>query len=105
MEIGLADDIILNPLHPYTQALLDALPRFGDCGEVRRYGTLLARARRTAHPSPCPFFIRCRLAQETQCGREKPPLRKAGPSHYVACYHLTADEEGPSAGDACFYGT
>ncbi|NIR15313.1 MAG: ABC transporter ATP-binding protein, partial [Desulfobacterales bacterium] len=41
MELGPADAIIQNPKHPYSQALIDAIPKFGDCGDIREYKTFL----------------------------------------------------------------
>ena len=41
MEIGPGEEVIGNPIHPYTKALLDAIPKFGQKETVKRYGTLL----------------------------------------------------------------
>ncbi len=105
MEIGSADEIIQNPIHPYTRALLDALPRFGDCGEMKYYGTLLGREREYVEPSACPFFPRCRPADETKCSRDKPLLKEIFPSHFVACFEPDLKQAEGSGGDTCFYGT
>jgi len=104
MELGTADEVIRRPKHPYTQALLDALPKFGDCGEVPRYGTLLGAERDVSAPIGCPFFTRCGRAEPMKCGMEVPPLKKLGGSQFAACFFAEpGDEKGPEA-DACLLG-
>ena len=56
MEMATADQVIQNPKHPYTQALIDALPKFGQCGEIKHYGTLLTAERRVYEHVGCPFL-------------------------------------------------
>ena len=104
MEMGSADQVIQNPKHPYTQALIDALPKFGQCGEVKHYGTLLTADRRAYDNVGCPFFARCRVAHRLQCSRERPFLKEAGDSHYVACFYTeNGSDTGPS-NETCYYG-
>jgi oligopeptide/dipeptide ABC transporter ATP-binding protein len=87
MEIGPAEEVLRNPKHPYTQALIDALPQFGHSGDVNRYETLLRSERAASGYGGCPFFLRCKLGHGEKCGREKPPLEKRGDSHSVACFY------------------
>ncbi len=91
MEIGPGEEIIRSPRHPYTQALIDAIPKFAQRGEVKRYGTLLGAEREGTNGLCCPFFPRCKVAHETRCGKERPHLKELSPSHSVACYYA---EEG-----------
>jgi len=86
MEVGAADQVIRDPQHPYTKALLDALPKFGQSGDQKRYGTLLTQKREVSDESGCNFFSRCALAIENRCNLEKPPLEKCGNRHRVACF-------------------
>ncbi|MBT3258498.1 MAG: ABC transporter ATP-binding protein, partial [Deltaproteobacteria bacterium] len=86
MELGQADQVIQNPKHPYTKALLDALPKFGHSGDRKRYGTLLTQERKDAQDVGCNFFPRCSLAQESRCNLEKPVLEDSGNQHLVACF-------------------
>ncbi len=86
MEVGRADQVIRNPKHPYTKALIDALPKFGHSGDRKRYGTLLAHERKDAQDVGCNFFPRCSLAQESRCNLEKPVLEDYGNQHLVACF-------------------
>ena len=86
-ELGPSDQVIQNPSHPYTQALIDALPKFGHSGNRKRYGTLLTREREGAEERlGCNFFPRCAVAQESRCNLEKPILEDMGNRHHVACF-------------------
>jgi oligopeptide/dipeptide ABC transporter ATP-binding protein len=87
MEIGPAEEVLRNPKHPYTQALIDALPQFGHSREVNRYKTLLRSERAPSEHGGCPFLPRCKLGHIEKCGHEKPPLEKRGDSHSVACFY------------------
>jgi oligopeptide/dipeptide ABC transporter ATP-binding protein len=76
-----------NPLHPYTQALLSAVPIPDPALEARRERTVL----RGEVPSPlnpppgCVFHPRCPLA-EARCAAQVPALREIRPSHLAACH-------------------
>ena len=87
VEVGPGDEVIENPKHPYTQALIDALPKFGHSGDVNRYETLLRSERAPSGYGGCPFFLRCKLGRVEKCSREKPPLMRQGDSHSVACFY------------------
>ena len=104
MEMGPADEVIQNPKHPYTQALIDALPKFGHCGEVRRYDTLLRIERGGDEPVGCHFFIRCKKAHLVGCSREVPPLRAVGANHFVACFDEDSGNGAGQESEECFYG-
>ena len=86
MEIGPGEEVIGNPIHPYTKALLDAIPKFGRKEAVRRYGTLLHMERNGGNGEGCAFFSRCSRAEEKQCSRAKPGLSERGPGHQAACF-------------------
>ncbi len=86
MEIGRADRVIQHPKHPYTKALIDALPKFGHSGNRKRYGTLLTQKRDAPEDVGCNFFSRCALAVENRCNLEKPVLKGDGGRHLVACF-------------------
>jgi len=98
VEMGPGDEVIQNPKHPYTQALIDALPKFGYSGEVKRYQTLLRAEREVSEYVGCPFFGRCKVADETKCSRKKPPLKRLGDSHSVACFHTEPGVKTGSGG-------
>ena len=87
MELGSADQVIQKPRHPYTKALIDALPKFGLSGEVNHYNTLLPVEREASEHEGCPFFARCRVANKTKCSLERPLLKETNDSHWVACFY------------------
>jgi len=84
VEVGESDGIFYNPRHPYTQALLGAipLPQVDDQELVVLQGTVPSPVN---PPSGCRFHTRCPLAQDI-CRREAPPLREIHPGHWVACH-------------------
>ncbi|MEE8542050.1 MAG: oligopeptide/dipeptide ABC transporter ATP-binding protein, partial [Desulfobacterales bacterium] len=78
VEMGPGEDVIQNPKHPYTQALIDALPKYAQGGIVQRYGTLLGEEREASRTAGCPFFRRCAMAHRSKCSLERPPLKEEG---------------------------
>jgi oligopeptide/dipeptide ABC transporter ATP-binding protein len=86
MEVGTAEEVIHQPLHPYSQALIDALPKFGLSEEIPKYDTLLEVDREGGDSAGCPFFVRCRRAHRTRCSREAPPLELSKSGRYVSCF-------------------
>jgi oligopeptide/dipeptide ABC transporter ATP-binding protein len=91
VEVGPAYEVWSNPLHPYTQALLSAVP------------TTKAAHRRTRQhlegdlpspldpPSGCRFRTRCPKATSL-CAAEAPPMRRYAPGHLAACHHINPPE-------------
>jgi oligopeptide/dipeptide ABC transporter ATP-binding protein len=90
MEQGPAGRIIQHPRHPYTRALLDATPKFGQAAAGPRYDTLL-QAERISGGGGCAFYARCGWARRTRCAREIPDWRQVGPDHQAACHYLEGD--------------
>ncbi len=119
MELGPSGTLISGPRHPYTQALIDALPKFGQCGSVVRYNTLLEREREgfkeglsSGNARCCPFFPRCRRGEEDPCGLSVPSLENLAPGHMVRCYFASlvpgqgvALDTDAGQGGKCYYGT
>ncbi|KMK74963.1 ABC transporter ATP-binding protein [Alkalihalobacillus pseudalcaliphilus] len=85
MELGSRDHIYQNPLHPYTKALLSAVPIPDPL--LRRERILLKGdiPDPSNPPSGCKFHTRCPFATE-QCRIEVPQFREVEPNHYVACH-------------------
>src|SRR6185503_4062545 len=86
VELAECDELYGNPLHPYTRALLDAVPVADPViEENRRHKILKGEVPSPMNPPPgCVFHPRCTLAVE-QCGRAVPALREVKPAHWVAC--------------------
>ncbi|HSC94236.1 MAG TPA: ABC transporter ATP-binding protein [Burkholderiales bacterium] len=89
MEIADRDTLYAQPLHPYTQALLDAVPIPDPEIETKRqYRVLGGEVPSPLNPpSGCVFHTRCPLASE-ECKMTIPPLREVKPRHYAACIKL-----------------
>jgi peptide/nickel transport system ATP-binding protein len=89
MEIADRDALYAEPLHPYTRALLDAVPIPDPQIEAKREHRVLAGE----VPSPlnpprgCVFHTRCPLASE-ECKMAVPELREVKPRHFAACIKI-----------------
>lgn len=86
VEIGETDEVIFNHVHPYTKALISAVPvpdPDHKHGRVEIKGEI---------PSPinlppgCRFWPRCPYAQKGICDVKEPPLKEISPGHFVACH-------------------
>ena len=83
MEIGPSRQVVAAPRHPYTEALISAVP---DASGTRKRIILQGDAPSpVAPPSGCVFRTRCRYALPA-CAGEVPPLREVAPGHWKACY-------------------
>ncbi len=85
MELADARTLIRQPKHPYTQALLSAVPVVDPDSKRKRLVLSGDVPSPINPPAGCPFHPRCSLAQE-RCRLETPPLREAQPGHWVACH-------------------
>ena len=89
MEIGDSDEVYNNALHPYSQALLSAVPIPDPDLEKQKQRIILEGD----VPSPidvpkgCPFAGRCRYAT-AKCSEDRPELREVKPGHQVACHFV-----------------
>jgi len=89
VELADRDSIYLNPLHPYTQALMSAVPiPDPDLLETRERIILKGDIPSPANPpTGCNFHTRCPVAREERCPIEEPELRELRPGHWVACHY------------------
>lgn len=86
MEITDRDELYNHPLHPYTQALISAVP-IPDCeAEAKRQRIILKGEMPSPSkpPTGCVFHPRCFMATE-ECKRVAPPMREVKPRHFAAC--------------------
>jgi peptide/nickel transport system ATP-binding protein len=87
VELAPRDALFARPLHPYTEALMSAIPipdprRQRDRPQIILHGEL---PRPTEPPAGCPFHTRCPLAVDT-CHRIAPALEEKAPGQLVACH-------------------
>jgi oligopeptide/dipeptide ABC transporter ATP-binding protein len=90
VEITDKRSLFENPLHPYTEALLSAVP-VPDPTHARKRIILSGDVPSPIDPPPgCRFHTRCPYAEE-RCKVEVPAMRETAPGHFVAC-HLRSGE-------------
>ncbi|HEX3456911.1 MAG TPA: dipeptide ABC transporter ATP-binding protein [Candidatus Baltobacteraceae bacterium] len=96
IELAERDELYQNPLHPYTQALLSAVPIPDPAVEKRRKRIVLTGdIPSPVNPPPgCRFHTRCPVAFE-RCKIEEPPLKEYAPGHFAACHWV--EEHGGQA--------
>ena len=87
VELADRDSIYREPAHPYTQALISAVPIPDPYIERTRQRIVLTGDVPSPMnpPSGCPFHTRCPLREE-RCTIETPPLREISPGHFAACH-------------------
>jgi peptide/nickel transport system ATP-binding protein len=90
MELGPAEAVFQPPHHPYTEALLSAVPALdGEKGaRIRLEGEIPSAAN---PPSGCVFHTRCPRKWGAICEQEDPPLKEVAPGHYMRC-HIPIEE-------------
>jgi oligopeptide transport system ATP-binding protein len=93
MERGPTREICRAPLHPYTQALLAALPVLHPPPGAARVSVEGEAPSRLHPPSGCPFHTRCPFA-EPRCRAEVPALREVLPGRFAACHLAEAEQRG-----------
>lgn len=88
VEIGGTEEVLANPLHPYTRALLSAVP-VPDPTLKRGLPDIKGSISKPVDPEPrCRFIDRCPLAAQVCQENDHPPLEEKGPDHWVACYRV-----------------
>lgn len=85
MEVADKGSIYADPLHPYTQALISAVPDASKIGQKRERIVLEGDVPSPENPpSGCPFHTRCPKAMD-ECSKTKPQLKEVKPGQHVAC--------------------
>ncbi|WP_322105771.1 oligopeptide/dipeptide ABC transporter ATP-binding protein [Paraburkholderia sp. J41] len=99
MELGTREAVYGTPAHPYTRALLDAVPVPDPARARERHAPLLKGEIPSPlkPPSGCAFRTRCRNASE-RCAEALPPAAEIGATHsIVACWHPRIADDPPAA--------
>jgi oligopeptide/dipeptide ABC transporter ATP-binding protein len=84
VELTDANELYEHPLHPYTQILLQSIPRINaqKTNRIKLTGEIPSAM---DYPKGCAFESRCKNASK-RCSAEKPELREVSPGHYVSCF-------------------
>ncbi len=83
-EVGTVDQIFKNPMHPYTRALLKAVPN--PLGKIEKLETIPGTVPNLiTPPKGCRFHPRCPFAKDI-CRKKVPELKEIEPGHFVACH-------------------
>lgn len=85
VELAKTEEFFLNPLHPYSEALLSALPKPDPRLRMKRIILSGEVANPVNPPSGCYFHPRCNYAEEI-CKKEEPGWKEVNPDHFVACH-------------------
>jgi peptide/nickel transport system ATP-binding protein/oligopeptide transport system ATP-binding protein len=95
VELATREDLYRDPLHPYTQALMSAIPIPDPL--LKRQRVILQGDVPSPFnpPSGCRFHTRCPLAFD-KCSEEEPPFKDYGNEHFAACWLLESGEKGAS---------
>ena len=88
VELAETEELLRNPLHPYTKALLSAVPN-PDPTYRRTPPHIRGDLASPVNPPPhCRFYDRCPMATESCSIDPHPPVEEKGPRHFVACYEV-----------------
>ncbi len=86
VELASANELYTQPLHPYTEALLSAVP-IPDPSIKRKRVRLQGDVPSPIRPPPgCHFHTRCPIAQKPLCNTQSPELKQSSQGHWVACH-------------------
>jgi peptide/nickel transport system ATP-binding protein len=91
VDIGAADDVFNAPHHPYTEALLSAMPTIDDqeqAHQIRLTGSIPSPSN---PPSGCRFHTRCHRRLGEICTEKEPPWQHAGADHRYRCHIQPAE--------------
>jgi peptide/nickel transport system ATP-binding protein len=93
VEQGTTDEVFAPPYHPYTEALLSAIP-IADTSVHKKEIVLQGDIPSAVNPPPgCPFQTRCPRKIGPICEEQEPPIRAFGADHKIACHIDPAELE------------
>jgi len=86
VELADTKTVVYNPLHPYTKALIEAIPDPDPTNRFRERNVPPGEPPNLINPPPgCRFHPRCPYAKE-ECKIKEPPMKEVEPGHFVACW-------------------
>lgn len=85
VELAPTEEIYLKPRHPYTEALLSAIPRVNPLHKYERILLQGEVANSASLPGGCCFHPRCKYCQDV-CKKETPEWKEVSTGHYIACH-------------------
>ena len=86
LEFASSDELFASPVHPYTKALLSAIPEPDISMRNKEIKVIKGEVVSPVNPKPgCRFAARCEYCQE-RCMQEAPTLKEVSPGHFVACH-------------------
>ena len=87
VESGTSTEVVERPLHPYTKALIDAVPEPNPANRLIKRPVISGEPPSSSrHPQGCPFHPRCPQFMPGKCDQARPQLREIKPKHYAACF-------------------
>jgi len=93
VESGATDDVLGNPSHPYTRALLASIPKLDDEPGGRLNAVRGMVPTPDEMPSGCPFHTRCDAFMPGLCDRRMPRLYPCGDGHQARCFLVDPELE------------
>lgn len=88
VELAETEELLYLPVHPYTRALISAVPVPDPRSRREAIDIQGGIATPIDSPSHCRFFDRCPIADDSCRDRDHPPLEDQGDGHWVACYKV-----------------
>ena len=88
VEVAPSAEIYANPAHPYTKALVAAIPQPNPALRQKRPVLTGDLPSPVNPPSGCRFHTRCPIARKEICAAEEPPSREIAPGHFAACHAI-----------------
>jgi len=89
VELAETEELLKNPIHPYTKALLTAVP-VPDPEYNKGEPDIMGSVSKPVDPPPrCRFYDRCPIRTERCAKEDHPPLKEVAPNHFVSCYEVS----------------
>ncbi len=87
VEMAVTEEIYYKPKHPYTEALMSAIPPDDPEMTMQKLFVRGEQPSPVNPPSGCPFHPRCKFADDSRCVNEVPVLKEVFPEHFVSCHY------------------